>query len=48
MFPQSAMVLASSLLDECERYAEKDDRVKIKRYDDLVYPGTVVHAFYVK
>jgi hypothetical protein len=36
------------LLEECERYAEKDDRVKIKRYDDLEYPGTTVHAFYVK
>jgi hypothetical protein len=36
------------LLEECERYAEKDDRVKIIRYDDLVYPGLTVHAFYVK
>ena len=36
------------LLDACERYAEKDDRVSIKRYEDLVYPGLTVHAFYVK
>jgi hypothetical protein len=36
------------LLVACERYAEKDDRVKIKRYEDLVYPGLTVHAFYVK
>jgi len=36
------------LLDACERYAEKDDRVTIKRYEDLVYPGLTVHAFYVK
>jgi hypothetical protein len=36
------------LLEECERYAEKDERVKIKRYEDLVYPGLTVHAFYVK
>jgi hypothetical protein len=36
------------LLDACERYAEKDDRVKIRRYEDLVYPGLTVHAFYVK
>ena len=36
------------LLEECERYADKDDRVKIIRYDDLVYPGLTVHAFYVK
>jgi hypothetical protein len=37
-----------ALLQACERYAEKDDRVSIKRYDDLVYPGLTVHAFYVK
>ena len=36
------------LLEACERYAEKDDRVSIKRYEDLVYPGLTVHAFYVK
>ncbi len=36
------------LLAACERYAEKDDRVKIKRYEDLVYPGRIVHTFYVK
>jgi hypothetical protein len=36
------------LLDACERYAEKDGRVKIRRYEDLVYPGLTVHAFYVK
>ena len=28
--------------------AEKDDRVMIKRYEDLVYPELIVHAFYVK
>jgi hypothetical protein len=36
------------LLIACERYAEKDDRVTIKRYEDLDYPGLTVHAFYVK
>ena len=36
------------LLAECERYADKDDRVRIVRYEDLVYPGLTVHAFYVK
>jgi len=36
------------LLVACERYAEKDDRVKIVRYEDLEYPGLTVHAFYVK
>ena len=36
------------LLDACKRYAEKDERVRIKEYKDLVYPNLVVHAFYVK
>jgi len=36
------------LLDACERYADKDDRVTIRHYDDLVYPDLTVHAFYVK
>ena len=36
------------LLDACKRYQEKDDRVQIKEYEDLVYPGLTVHAFYVK
>jgi hypothetical protein len=36
------------LLEACERYAEKDDRVKIERYEDLVYPERIVHTFYVK
>ena len=36
------------LLEACERYADKDDRVTIRRYDDLVYPELTVHAFYVK
>ena len=36
------------LLAECERYADKDDRVQIVRYKDLEYPGLTVHAFYVK
>jgi hypothetical protein len=45
---QDARGEVDRLLGECERFAEKDDRVKLKRYEDLVYPGTVVHAFYVK
>ncbi len=36
------------LLDACEWYAEKDDRVTIRRYEDLVYPDLTIHAFYVK
>ena len=36
------------LLHACERYAEKDDRVTIRRYEDLLYPDLTIHAFYVK
>ncbi len=36
------------ILDACKRFAEKDSRVQIKEYKDLVYPNLVVHAFYVK
>ena len=36
------------LLLACERYAEKDDRVKINQNEDLVYPERTVHTFYVK
>jgi hypothetical protein len=36
------------ILEACRRYAEKDDRVQLKEYKDLVYPNLVVHAFYVK
>jgi len=36
------------LLAECTRYAEKDPRVQLITYDDLVYPDLTVHAFYVK
>ena len=36
------------ILDGCRRYAEKDSRVQLKEYKDLVYPNLVVHAFYVK
>jgi hypothetical protein len=37
-----------ALLDACKRYQDKDDRVRIQEYEDLVYPGLTVHAFYVK
>jgi hypothetical protein len=36
------------LLAKCKAYRERDDRVRIKEYEDLVNPGTTVHAFYVK
>jgi len=36
------------LLEKCKRYRERDERVTIKEYDDLVTGGLTVHAFYVK
>lgn len=36
------------LLDGCKRYAEKDSRVQIREYEDLVAGSLTVHAFYVK
>lgn len=36
------------LLDLCERFAEKDDRVSVARREDLEYPGLTVHSFYVR
>ena len=36
------------LLEQCKRHQEKDDRVEIKEYDDLVMPNLTVHAFYVR
>jgi len=36
------------LLVACQRYQDKDERVQIQEYEDLVYPGLTVHAFYVK
>ena len=37
-----------SLFDACKRYQEKDDRVRIKEYDDLVTGDITTRAFYVK
>jgi hypothetical protein len=36
------------LLAACKRVQAEDDRVLIREYQDLVYPGLTVHAFYVK
>jgi hypothetical protein len=36
------------LLEKCRRWREKDDRVQLQEYDDLVTGDLVVHAFYVK
>jgi len=35
-------------LEQCKRYQEKDDRVRIKQYDDLVVGDLTTYAFYVK
>ena len=35
-------------LERCQRWCEKDDRVTVKEYVDLVNGDLVVHAFYVK
>src|SRR4051812_35831078 len=37
-----------SLLDQCRAFGERDGRVKVKNYDDLVNGDLVVRAFYVK
>ena len=36
------------LLAACQQWQAKDDRIRIKEYQDLVLPTTTVHAFYVK
>jgi hypothetical protein len=36
------------LLGRCRRRQERDERVRIKEYEDLVNGDLVVHAFYVK
>jgi hypothetical protein len=36
------------LLARCQKWQERDDRVRIKEYEDLVQGGVTVHAFYVK
>jgi hypothetical protein len=45
---QDTRAEVDELLEACRRYQEKDDRVQIREYEDLVYPNLVVHAFYVK
>jgi hypothetical protein len=36
------------LLAKCRAYQQRDDRVRINEYADLVNPSLTVHAFYVK
>lgn len=35
-------------LEQVKRWQEKDDRVRIKEYEDLVTGATTVHTFYVR
>jgi hypothetical protein len=37
-----------ALLARCREWRERDARVQIKEYEDLVQGGVTVHAFYVK
>lgn len=37
-----------SLLEQCRKFQERDDRMQIKTYDDLVTGPVNVRAFYVK
>jgi hypothetical protein len=36
------------LLARAKRYRDRDDRVQLKEYEDLVTGNVTVHAFYVK
>lgn len=45
---QGTRAEVDELLDRCKRWQEKDDRVQIKEYEDLVTGDLVIHAFYVK
>ena len=37
-----------ALLAKCRARRERDSRVELKEYDDLVVAGTTTHAFYVR
>lgn len=37
-----------ALLARCREWQERDGRVEIREYEDLVQGGVTVHAFYVK
>ena len=36
------------MLERCQRFQEKDDRLKIRTFNDLITGNVIVHAFYVK
>lgn len=37
-----------STLAKCQLFQEKDKRLRIKEYEDLIGPAVTVHAFYVR
>jgi hypothetical protein len=45
---QDTRVQVDELLEACKRYQDKDGRVQIREYQDLVTPQLTVHAFYVR
>jgi hypothetical protein len=45
---QPSRAEVDALAEACSRWAEKDERVKLKIYDDLVTTNVTTHAFYVK
>jgi hypothetical protein len=45
---QSSRAEVDALAGVCQQWADKDDRVKLKIYDDLVTSNVTTHAFYVK
>jgi hypothetical protein len=36
------------VLESCRRFQEKDDRLSLKLFDDIVTPALTQHAFYVR
>jgi hypothetical protein len=36
------------VLEACRRVQEKDDRLRLKLFEDIVTPGVTQHAFYVR
>ena len=37
-----------TLLEQCREFQARDERLRIKEYQDLIGPTLTVHAFYVK
>ena len=45
---QDSRAQVDELLERCRKYQSRDERVRIKEYDDLDQGDLKVHAFYVK